>query len=260
MYEFVDTDQEQEVNNRLPSEALFINGQDIESAIEGYRTLTVSGRELMSTELNTVRRTNSDGAIYLDKSYPPRIITVQYELKAKDNEDFRYQYEELNYILSQEQAELKFNDDLDYSFYGTLSEVSEVPEGTNTVIGTFSFYCSDPLKYQRELTANGNAPSIIFNERHDMLPSKIVAVVSGATSTITLKNGSKQVRLTQGSFKAGQRVTFDFYEQEIFTGSVNYKDKLDLASEFEHFYLRSGVPVTMTEAGTLELSYRLVSL
>lgn len=45
MYEFVDTIAIPEGSALLPSEALQINGEYIENMIDGYRTLTVSGRK-----------------------------------------------------------------------------------------------------------------------------------------------------------------------------------------------------------------------
>ena len=46
MYEFVDTD-EMYTKTILPAEAMSYNGVFIENEIPGYRTLYVSGRELM---------------------------------------------------------------------------------------------------------------------------------------------------------------------------------------------------------------------
>ena len=51
MYEFRDVNEYSE-GTKLPSEALKINGEYIENLITGYRTLTVSGREALSPELN----------------------------------------------------------------------------------------------------------------------------------------------------------------------------------------------------------------
>ena len=50
MYEFVDTD-EMYTKTILPAEAMSYNGVFIENEIPGYRTLYVSGRELMESEV-----------------------------------------------------------------------------------------------------------------------------------------------------------------------------------------------------------------
>ena len=50
MYNFVDTTERYPGQN-LPSEALMFNGNYLENVIPGYRTLYVSGREIINTEL-----------------------------------------------------------------------------------------------------------------------------------------------------------------------------------------------------------------
>ncbi|MDN6397669.1 MAG: phage tail protein, partial [Alkalibacterium sp.] len=79
MYDFIDINESSR-RYSLPSEALILNGKVIEDVINGYQTLTVSGRELISSELNVERKQHNDGSIYIDKSYPPRTITIQYKL------------------------------------------------------------------------------------------------------------------------------------------------------------------------------------
>ena len=46
----------------LPSEAMQINGEYIENLVEGYRTLSVSGRESLSPEIDTFETGIRDGA------------------------------------------------------------------------------------------------------------------------------------------------------------------------------------------------------
>ena len=52
MYNFIDTTESQS-GGTLPSEALNFDGEYIENLIPGYRTLYVSGREVIDTELLT---------------------------------------------------------------------------------------------------------------------------------------------------------------------------------------------------------------
>ena len=59
MYSFVDTTDSQ-VGRDVPSEALMINGTLIEDEIPEYRTLHVSGRELLETEVTTLDSTVND--------------------------------------------------------------------------------------------------------------------------------------------------------------------------------------------------------
>lgn len=146
MYKFIDTTEAYEGAD-LPSEALQINGQYIENLIEGYRTLHVSGREALSLEIETYETGIRDGSTLKNRRYPARVITVTYQLIAKDSEAFRTAYNALGGLLDVEEAELIFNDEPDKFFKGTLQSIGEVEPGKNAVIGTIEFLCVDPFKY-----------------------------------------------------------------------------------------------------------------
>ena len=60
MYNFVDTTERYPGQN-LPSEALMFNGNYLENVIPGYRTLYVSGREILGTEITDLETGVSDG-------------------------------------------------------------------------------------------------------------------------------------------------------------------------------------------------------
>lgn len=156
MYKFVDTTESQSGSN-LPSEALEFNGKYIEEMIPGYRTLHVSGREMIGNELTDMEVGITDGSRYQYRRYLPRTITVTYQLMAETNEKFRAAFNKLNEILSAEEARLIFQDEPDKYFIGTRAGVGDVPTGTNNVIGEFDIYCTDPFKYsvkEYEVTPN----------------------------------------------------------------------------------------------------------
>ena len=147
MYVFRDTNSTVSEGIILPSEALMINGEFIESLIPGYRTLTVSGREALSPELTTYETGISDGSMLQNKRYPARIITVTYQLIAENSGAFREAYNRLGEILNVEDAELVFVDEPDKFFRGTPSAIGAVPPGRNAVTGEFEIFCADPFKY-----------------------------------------------------------------------------------------------------------------
>lgn len=149
MYGFVDT-TEVFGSASLPSEALKINGEYIESLIPGYRTLGVSGREALSTELSTYETGTRDGSTISSKRYPARTILVRYQLIAETSEYFREAYNKLAGILNVTDAELIFADEADKFFIGTPSAVGEIEPGMNAVVGEFEIFCADPFKYSVE--------------------------------------------------------------------------------------------------------------
>lgn len=146
MYTFIDTN-EISAGVLLPAEALKINGEYIENLIDGYRTLSVEGREALSPELTTYETGIRDGAGLQSKRYPARTIIIKYQLITKSAEEFREAYNKLASILNVEEAELIFNDEQDKFFTGTPSAIGSVEPGKNAVIGEFEILCTNPFKY-----------------------------------------------------------------------------------------------------------------
>ena len=118
MYKFVDTTERQE-EQILPSEALNFNGVYFENVIPGYRTLYVSGREMIETEITDLDTEIMDGSRYRRKRYKPRTITVGHQLIAKSNAEFRNAYNKLNSLLDVAEAKLIFLDEPDKYYVGT---------------------------------------------------------------------------------------------------------------------------------------------
>ena len=54
MYRFRDTVKTKEALEYFGSEAFSINGEYLENIVPGYRTLSVSGRELLESEISTL--------------------------------------------------------------------------------------------------------------------------------------------------------------------------------------------------------------
>lgn len=146
MYSFVGIKETSE-GITLPSEAMQINGEYLEDLVPGYRTLSVSGREALSPEIESFHTGIRDGSSRKSRRYPERIITVKYQLISKSNEEFREAYNKLGGVLNTEDAQLVFRDEPDKYFIGTPSLVEEVEQGRNAVVGELEFLCLDPFKY-----------------------------------------------------------------------------------------------------------------
>lgn len=164
MYSFVDTIEGNGVSALLPAEALSINGRYIENEIDGYRTLHVSGRELLESEISDIQIGQSDGSTFQNKRNPVREITVTYRLLSRSAESFREKFNVLSGILEQEEARLVFADEPDKYFIGTKSSIGEVQGGQLNVTGDFTFYCCDPYKHstvEKTFTASLNSDGIM---------------------------------------------------------------------------------------------------
>ena len=164
MYAFVDTVNSGIVGTNLPTEAMSYNGVFLENEIDGYRTLSVTGRELMESEVTDQEIDGMDGSYYRYKTTPARTITVKYQLRARGSREFRDAFNKMNKLLSGEQVKVIFNDESDKYFIGTKTSNTQVDGGSNNVIGEIEIYCSDPRKYsttEKEFTATDGVLNIV---------------------------------------------------------------------------------------------------
>lgn len=164
MYAFVDIVNSGIVGTNLPTEAMSYNGVYLENEIDGYRTLSVTGRELMESEVTDQEIDGMDGSYYRYKTTPARTITVKYQLRARGSREFRDAFNKMNKLLSGEQVKVIFNDESDKYFIGTKTSNTQVDGGSNNVIGEIEIYCSDPCKYsttEKEFTATDGVLNIV---------------------------------------------------------------------------------------------------
>lgn len=164
MYAFVNTVNSGIVGTNLPTEAMSYNGVYLENEIDGYRTLSVTGRELMESEVTDQEIDGMDGSYYRYKTTPARTITVKYQLRARGSREFRDAFNKMNKLLSGEQVKVIFNDESDKYFIGTKTSNTQADGGSNNVIGEIEIYCSDPRKYsitEKEFTATDGVLNIV---------------------------------------------------------------------------------------------------
>ena len=165
IYRFTDT-IERALRNGYPAEALNFNGIYFEDEIEGYQTLSVSGREALEAEVDYIETKARHGAKYRSSRYLPRVITVRYKIRAKDSSDLIEKYNRLNYLLGVEEAKLIFRDEPDKFWIGTRRNLTPPEGGLLTTTGEIEFYCADPFKYsvkEYEAAAVNNSISIRYN-------------------------------------------------------------------------------------------------
>lgn len=149
LYDFIDVN-ELSSSRPLPSEAMNFNGGFLEQIIPGYRTLNVSGRELASTEVESYQLGIRDGKRRVYSRIPDRKLKVRYQLIAQNNEDFRDKFNKLNIALFAEQdVPIWFRDEPEMIWSGSKADVEEVPEGKNSVTGSYTIVLNDPYKYTK---------------------------------------------------------------------------------------------------------------
>lgn len=218
MYAFVNTVNSGIVGTNLPTEAMSYNGVYLENEIDGYRTLSVTGRELMESEVKHTEIDGMDGSYYRYKTTPARTITVKYQLRARGSREFREAYNKMNKLLSGEQVKVIFNDESDKYFIGTKTSNTQVDGGSNNVIGEIEIYCSDPRKYsstEKKFTATDGVLNIV-NE--GTVPVSIDYEIQATSET-----GYIGIMSTEGVMQYGkiEELDSETYQQSEHLVSIN---------------------------------------
>lgn len=165
MYNFTDVNQPAS-SRGLSAESVKINGLSLEEEIEGFRVLSTTGREALSSSVSFFTVGSRNGGKFKSRRYPEREIVVRYQLIADSSSDFREKYNHLAKLLNVEEVQIIFNDESDKYFTGTPEAIGRVEAGMNSVIGEFTILCLDPFKYdleERTVTAVNGVMNINYD-------------------------------------------------------------------------------------------------
>lgn len=237
---------------------LIFDGTDLEKQIEGFQTISVSGRGLLPRSVNLKSVSGTDGKVFSYSNMPERVIGVKYLLSAGSSEELRRKYSELNMILhGKAEKEIKFKDDLDYSFYGSLSGINEGEESSNEMLGEFFLICSKPFKYSYEKgVMNGEIPADPYSIK---VHSNFTFPVSVAAGSVTFSNSLGDsvsigpVVVGQYSLKFGDKV-------EVFENGIRKMALLSITEAAESFRILTGVTYTVSNGAPVTGVYRVLRL
>lgn len=144
MYNFVDTTQYDLTPWRSP-ESVSLDGEYIEDHVDGYYTLTVSGRESLEYSIDDDDRpTGVDGMEYYGKRMGGREIEITYRLIAETPEQFMERFRKLVGFVTGENREIRFKDEPNAHYVGTIKTLDAPETGRLSVKSTMTFYCANP--------------------------------------------------------------------------------------------------------------------
>lgn len=257
MYEY------KELNNRessawLPSVAMLFNNILFEDEIQGYQTLNVEGRETLGYDLETSGNISGrHGAVTFGKTLPPRLLRVQYRLEASDNEEFQRLFRKLNWLLETTgEVPVRFRDDLEITYYGELSSMSEIPADRNTVIGTFEIYCSDPFKYEEQAEQSGNPLTAYLPTPYAIKPDEIRLIMAQNATKITVDNANTGRHIIlNGTYQTGDEIIIRLNEtnqgRKLTKNGQNIMNNLDyMETDFHDFKIKRNDVIRVTPTNT----------
>lgn len=236
--------------NNLPSVAMLFDGKLLEEEIAGYRTLTVSGRETISYNMEMSGTISGrDGELFLGKDLPTRVLTIQYQLKADTNAEFQEKFRRLNWLLhTTDDVPVKFRDELSITYYGQVSNMGEVPPESNSIVSTFEIYCPDPYKYEGGRTFTGNPLNVLLNSPYDVKPDEIEITLQTDTNKITVDNiTTGRHVILNGDYQAGDVINIKIPENKITQNNQDIMRELDYTeSDFHRFTIKNNDKIQVT--------------
>lgn len=275
VYKFIDTN---EANLKsYASIQTIINGFNLDTELDGYRTLNVSGRSVFGRDIETLKfsarrnagskstKSNSNKAgnnKFFSSDIQSLVIEVEFLLEAKTNELFRELLSKFTTILHQEEAEWSWTDDPNFYYTGTISEIGDFKEDKNSVISTFKILCVDPMKTSIETyVLKGNGKEIEmpdFKEEIDILEMKFVLNSDSNKFTFENMNGNGKTIFSY-LFKSNNRINILLEEQKCLLNGRNLMPAMDLMSDFEDFFVNPKDTILLSSACDYEIKYKLRS-
>ena len=255
MYEFNDMKINQASGTFIPSEAITFNNVLLDTQIGGYQTLSVSGRDNLSQTILTDPVDGMDGLMYRGKKINEKAITVRYMIKSNSPEELIQIMDELKYYLRHEEAYFSFEDEKDFEYIGTVSEIIGIPEGHLTGVGTFTLLLSKPFKFKKAERITSSVPNVV---RYPVIPVEIIVIRNASGNSIRICNTTQDLEIgLSGSFDANTPIFIYPKDSTIKRNNVERAEWLEWTSDLENFFLHAGDSISITPTGaTLEITFR----
>lgn len=242
----------------ISAEAIYINGECLETTVDGFRTLSVTGREFIPRQSLDAVISGADGRRYVTSQLGPRPLTVRYQLTATSDADFRAKYNLLNSVLQKGMMQVSFADELAYHFNAVFAQAGDVPHGRNIVQSEFHLYCPDPYKYKPLEVLTGTSIEVgaaYFPYRID----KIEVTFTAESTGFTIQNISTgRALIFTGEFAIDDVLTITPEENVgVKLNGANAMGRLDFAStDWRKFVVNGGDTLTAAESLSVTLSER----
>ncbi|MDT2895965.1 distal tail protein Dit [Lactococcus lactis] len=249
MYKFRDTTKQNHYRNLpfIPTSAMSYDGTWLEELVEGYQTLTVEGREMYSLSFESQEM--QVGGVITNVKYPPRELTIKYKLEDSDPRSLQEKFDTLKaFLIRQKEVPIIFHDDLEYTFYGRFKTADTVAGDTNSIISSFTVFCSDPFKRGKTQSVKNKVIEVLpYSVKPDKLSFKLL------TDGLLANDGNYRLKSSQA--KKGDLLKFDFQTGDTFLNGELNNNLLDLDSDFKNIRLKTGTDFSSSNYD-LTIQYR----
>ena len=256
MIDFIQPNANPEPDISLTAESIFVDDIALENSVDGFRVLTVSGREFVDKLAIVQSIDGKDGSLFIGSRQGSRVLEVRYLLNAESDTDFREKFNTLNGILQQGMMKISFNDEPDYYFNAIFSDGKSVPQGRNSIVSSFTLFCPDPYKYKDLPVVSGASVTAGLGAWFPYKINEIKTIMSAAHDGFMIKNttSGRKIKLL-GNFTAGQQLVIR--DQEILLNGNPIMDRLDfVSSDWGKFIINAGDEITADEILHVKLAER----
>lgn len=258
MYKFVDVNERPHTEG-LPSVAMDYDGIILENEINGYRTLKVEGREMLSVDIKTESPDGRDGTIITGQSLPPRELKVVYSLEANSNEEFQLSYSLLmKKLLKYKDVPIRFADEPNTWYYGRYASTSDIPSDRNMVTASFTIYCQSSYKRKESTVLIGNPINVGYISDYAMKPDEIKLIIGTIATKITVDNlTTGRHIILNGSYAVGNTIKIGIPNNVITKNGQSIMKELDFTeTDFHDFLINNGDSIKVTPNSTMEITLR----
>lgn len=259
---------------------IIVDSNNIDDLINGYSTLKVQGRELLSREVETRNyRTNhisgkkrslqNKGVSFgknklLSSSLASRVLKITYELDAIDHIELLDKFETLNYYLNREEVKIVFTDDPNFFFVGTFTTAETVRDDVNKIVSSYEFECMDAFKFSNEVksySTSGGIVSILNADYYPVALEEIVITTNASAGNLTIRNTTNDSYIKiNHNFVAGSNLVIDMQNYTAKIGDVDVTASIDIFCNIEEFTFMNKDRLTFSIPSSATFKYREVLL
>lgn len=245
-----------------PIDAVCINGHWLDDEINCFRTLNVEGRESFKRSINAQEMVG-DGSLYLSSRIPSKTLKVNFYWHTNTIEEYNRDVKKLKVILYQQQIKIRFLDEQDYFYIGTVEELSFEENGLTTK-GSLTINCSDPFKYSDEKQIDTYNGQFTINDKdliYEVKPKRLIIIPNSDGSSIEISNNTTGKKLMANvSYSSQKEIVFNFDSLDFLVDKISHLMDLDLASNFDDFLIKNGDEIQTNVSGEHQIEYEVKQL
>lgn len=236
-------------------------GQCLDSSVDGFITLSVSGRGGF-TRAVTATDLASDGAKYLSSRLESKKLTVKFFIKSVSLTDLIAKTSKLKRILSAKNTTVSFADDPLYKYVGTVTSVT-LDDTTLHPTGSIEVTLSDPYCYSVAQQKTGTGKTVAFADYDSEFPNIPLSVEFTPTSAISAfqmtSNQGKKFLLNQ-SVSAEKKIVVDFRTLSCTVNGASVLSSVSLNSNFADFTIDKNTVLTFNADGEYTVRFEVKKL